>query len=267
MNNPRHIKIELDVKEMKRLRELGYTTKQAADYFGVSRNTIIRRGYCKLPYNNQCLQTYKRDTSIFKNIDSYDKGYWLGLLLTDGCIKSNGELVLELQERDKYLVERFRDFIGGNIPLRYREKDGSKTVILSSKSKAYLKDLKQWGIVPNKTYKEQNIPNINIEFMPDFIRGVFDGDGCISQRTRDKNKYNLFLTGRYRFIGLIQDYLFSNNLITFNTKLQFINNTKEFGRLNIYRQKDIYNLYKYMYNNKSKLCLTRKREKFKNVQA
>ena len=35
-----------------------------------------------------------RDTSIFKNINTYDKAYWIGLLLTDGCIKSNGELVL-----------------------------------------------------------------------------------------------------------------------------------------------------------------------------
>lgn len=261
--HPLYKKIDLDY--MKELRAEGFTTKEAAAKLGISKSTLLRRGYCKLPYTNKCLQTYKRDTSIFKAIDTYDKAYWLGLLLTDGCIKSNGELVLELQERDSYLVERFRDFIGGDIPLRYREKDNSKTVILSSKSKAYLNDLKQWGIVPNKTYKEQNIPNINIKFMPDFIRGVFDGDGCISQRTRNKNKYNLFLTGRYKFVGLIQDYLFSNNIITFNTKLQFINNTTDFGRLNIYRQKDICNMYKYMYNNKSDLCLIRKKEKFKRV--
>jgi len=265
MRNPRHIKIELDLEEMKKVRRLGYTTQQAADYFNVSRNTLIRRGYCKLPYSNKCLQTYKRDTSIFKNIDSKEKAYWLGMLLTDGCIKSNGELVLELQERDGYLVEYFRDFIGGSIPLRYRTKGISNTVILSTKSKEYINDLSQWGIVPNKTYKNQSIPSIKKEYMPDFLRGVFDGDGCICERPRNKVKYNLHLTGRYQFLKLIQDYLFDSKLISFKTKLQYINNTVEFGRLNIYRQKDIINIKNYMYNSSSKLFLKRKRSKFEEV--
>ena len=41
-------------------------------------------------------------------------------------------------------------------------------------------DLRQYGIIPNKTYLTKHLPNIPKEFLPHFLRGLLDGDGWIS---------------------------------------------------------------------------------------
>lgn len=42
-------------------------------------------------------------------------------------------------------------------------------------------DLSKYGICPRKTYVTEHIPkNIPTEYIVDFIRGMFDGDGCLT---------------------------------------------------------------------------------------
>ena len=47
------------------------------------------------------------------------------------------------------------------------------------------------GFGYNKTYAELHIPNIPRELIRHFVRGYFDGDGCITGGVyKDKNKLN-----------------------------------------------------------------------------
>ena len=46
------------------------------------------------------------------------------------------------------------------------------------KSKQMFEDLQRLGVEPNKSLT-CTFPNINKDLMPHFIRGLFDGDGCV----------------------------------------------------------------------------------------
>ena len=57
------------------------------------------------------------DSRYFKDIDTKEKAYWLGLLYADGwvvCNKDNGnyEVSIELQRDDRYVLERLNNDFG-----------------------------------------------------------------------------------------------------------------------------------------------------------
>ena len=61
---------------------------------------------------------HKLNESYFKNIDSREKAYWLGLLMADGTMREYREnkfqLSLELKEKDKYIIDLFNNAISSN---------------------------------------------------------------------------------------------------------------------------------------------------------
>ena len=66
---------------------------------------------------------YTLNEDYFKNVDSHEKAYWLGLLYSDGTIsKSNkGLICLALQEKDKHILESFSECLNSNRPLGFVE--------------------------------------------------------------------------------------------------------------------------------------------------
>ena len=61
---------------------------------------------------------------IFEKIDTEDKAYWLGFLYADGSVGSKeNKIELGLAEQDLHHIEKFRDFIGINNKISYREKN------------------------------------------------------------------------------------------------------------------------------------------------
>ena len=67
--------------------------------------------------------TFNKD--YFERIDSKDKAYFLGLLYADGCnsisaTKQHHTIVLNLQEKDKDILDIFNKYINSNKPLTYR---------------------------------------------------------------------------------------------------------------------------------------------------
>ena len=69
------------------------------------------------------------------------------------------------------------------LPIEYikqkKDKDGYDRIRLSLRDNNYPNIFKKWGIIQNKTYNFI-IPQIEkIDNWKHFIRGWFDGDGCI----------------------------------------------------------------------------------------
>lgn len=67
--------------------------------------------------------TFNRD--YFERIDSKDKAYFLGLLYADGCnsistTQRHCTIILNLQEKDKDILNVFNKYINSNKPLAYR---------------------------------------------------------------------------------------------------------------------------------------------------
>lgn len=115
--------------------------------------------------------------------DSHAKYYWLGLLATDGSVaKSEARIRIELKDDDEEILIKFLKFCESNTPITYRTNNKSCQCACATINSAKLKRyLAEYNIIPNKT-KTFIMPldKIPQEFLWDYVRGMMDGDGCIT---------------------------------------------------------------------------------------
>lgn len=117
--------------------------------------------------------------SYFSKIDTADKAYYLGLLMSDGYIMTtlyNKEVGLALQSKDKYILDKLNSIISPEKKVS-KYKNSYKWKVISQQM---YNDLRKYGISKKKSNTEYTYPKIPQKFDRDFIRGYFDGDGCIS---------------------------------------------------------------------------------------
>lgn len=137
---------------------------------------------------------YNLNIEPFK-IDSHAKYYWLGFLATDGNIaKKEARIRLELKDDDIDVLYKLAKFCETNIPLKHRTNNSNcQCSCLDINSSELKKYLAEYNIVPNKT-ETFTIPldKIPEQYLWDFIRGMMDGDGCITKLTTQKyNPYGI----------------------------------------------------------------------------
>ena len=121
----------------------------------------------------------------FDKISNHTEAYILGFVYADGYVigAPSNRFGIMLSLKDERLLQKICSYISDEISLSYEEREGFKSVKLIVCRKELVENLKNLGIVPNKTHKDFGIPNISEEFVFSFIRGYFDGDGTI---LRDK---------------------------------------------------------------------------------
>ena len=135
---------------------------------------------------------------IFEKIDTEDKAYWLGFLYADGSVGSKeNKIELSLAEQDLHHIEKFRDFIGINNKISYREK--TKSYRYSFRSESCKQDLVNQGCVPKKSLilKYPTYDQVPKHLMKHFIRGYFDGDGWF---TNTESCFQVGIIGTEDFI-------------------------------------------------------------------
>lgn len=115
---------------------------------------------------------------FFSIIDTEEKAYLLGLLLTDGNVsKDNNVIKICVSKADVDILEKVKDVLGVKNSIKQIGKDN--TVLLHFSSKQIKKDLGRYGIVPAKTGKCFKPEGIPIELERHFWRGCIDGDGSL----------------------------------------------------------------------------------------
>lgn len=244
------------------------TLREIEKIFSVSRytvsNTLKAQGIkIRNRYHDVELQNY------FKSIDSEESAYWLGFIYADGSITcretGNKRYVLEvcLAEKDKDHILKLRNFIGSKKEIERRESTKSFRLIISSKQ--LVSNLKNLGIIENKTYKSdirQILRNIPKEYMRDFIRGFVDGDGHINEQ------------GRFCITSYFKENLISviDNLPYKVRYKIYTKSTTKACDLRIDRQEDSFKIWSYLYNdatvflNRKNMIFCRFREKFLKLQ-
>lgn len=165
-------------------------------------------------------KTYYCNDRYFQNIDSYEKAYWLGFLMADGCIYNRNKgncnkwITITLAEIDSNHLEKFKTAISSNHPIHYGiNTAGNKTTNITIVSKLMAEDLAKWGCVERKTSIVQ-FPNFNKDFLSwGFINGYIDGDGSITI-SKDKNvfRYKLSVVGNFSIIKGIHDFILKFNV-------------------------------------------------------
>lgn len=133
----------------------------------------------KFPYEKPCLA----NKHFFKTW-SRDMAYVLGYFAADGSMYRNprGAYFIDFVSIDKELIENIKRMFDS----RHRISESSSANCLNNKrryhlqigSKEMFKDIVGIGLTPRKS-KIIKLPIIPKEYFADFVRGNFDGDGCV----------------------------------------------------------------------------------------
>lgn len=123
---------------------------------------------------------YQVNSNFFNEIDNEEKAYWLGFLYADGY-NSNTYVQLAISYIDYNHVKKFRKSLCSTHPIRYEKSDNTCRISISDKTLS--NGLNRAGCIRNKTYCGKFPGRIIIPgyLLRHFIRGFFDGDGCINK--------------------------------------------------------------------------------------
>lgn len=214
------------------------------------------------------------DDSYFDKIDTTAKAYFLGYIYADGWVtyrtvdgrQVGHELGMQLQRGDRYILER----LSGELGNVHAITDGEKVAkicnnkfethaqfsLLRIYSARIVRSLLAKGITPEKTYSDQ-FPVVDPMLFPHFLRGYFDGDGCVTS-----NRYGMaqvhFTAFGASFLKYAHDVLLDRYQI--NSTIYSENSRKH--RLVIFRYDDVRRFSNLIYQNSGDLRLERKYNKF-----
>jgi len=202
----------------------GLSNKELSIKYNLHRGTIQRI----LKRNNICLRKQENTSrkyclieDFFNKIDNENKAYILGLLYADGNVYKN---YISISLIDKDVLEKIVDIIafGKRGIIKEREsssyfqssKKGKKQYRFTFSSKKMCKDLLLCGCSPDKTFLIK-LPLLDEHLMRHFVRGYFDGDGCLCI-TKNKNNSCITIVSNKTFIEELSLYV--NKILGINSK-------------------------------------------------
>ena len=223
--------------------------------------------------------TAKFNENVFDIIDTEEKAYWLGFIFADGYIgsplskgKNKGKNVfsfaISLNIKDYNHLLKFNHFMEHNkINIRVDLKDSVRPhCTWKVRNKHIWEVLNSYGCTPKKSLTLK-FPDLKIFKNPNlirhFIRGFFDGDGCLSY---NKSGYNGYIYPRCGFTGT-KDVLEN---IDFHLGKQSKHYHCTFGNeewngitwSNWYTCKDTVDIIRFLYDN-ANIYLDRKYKRYK----
>lgn len=160
---------------------------------------------------SKCSKKYTFNEHYFDAIDNEYKAYWLGFLMADGYNhESKSCIAIRLQLEDKEILEKFKNELNytGHIYEFHRitavNKLNRSYCELNLCSPIFSESLSKLGCIQGKTYLLQ-FPDLRTDLIQHFIRGYFDGDGCLSitsrkDRTSNSKCYQFNIAGKVEVI-------------------------------------------------------------------
>lgn len=206
-------------------------------------------------------RAYNINHDYFKT-ESSNMAYILGFLASDGTVRKNSnQIKLTLATKDREIIEKIKEELhfDGNIN-DYISGNGFFNSTIEFTSKEIKEDLKLYNITPQKTFTFNFPQRLNKKYWIDFIRGYFDGDGCISTAGS---------AIRFQICSATQNVL--ENIVN------FLYEEYSIPKVKLYIRKGLNNLYYIQYStNPTKdifkilyypncLCLDRKYKIFQNL--
>ena len=200
---------------------------------------------------------YEYNTNVFLDKSEYCY-YFLGFIYADGCL-TNGYLSININNKDIEILERFKTYLNTKKPIYHIEKTNS--ILFSFKNKKIYETLINYGLTPRKSLITTFPDNIPDDMVHHFIRGYFDGDGCISIINRKTIKgLKINIVGTYEFLNSLQKILITKIGIT-PKKISQITSNKNTYQLNFKSKSDVLKFKEFIYNG-STIFLNRKKEVF-----
>ena len=235
----------------------GYSVRELADKFNCSSTTM--RNHLKASgitvKLGDTLRVVKEDP--FKG-NSPSINYWLGFICADGSVEKIGTKTksrLHLGCCDLDSMIQYKNFIGYPVNICTEARSLSNPNhkdfhYVKFSNESTIETLMSLNITENKSLTL----NPNIEFSWDFIRGVFDGDGCITYRLKGYKSASIG-TGSALFANRINEFLNGNGIKS------VIYNDRNFYKVTVSTFEGIYRWYSLMYTG-NEYYMKRKKIKF-----
>jgi hypothetical protein len=243
------------------------THKQIANELNVSNRKIqylISKKY-KIKKTNCNSRKAPRNENYFLNWSS-DMAYILAFITCDATIHEDYSFSIEINQKDEEVLNFIASKVSPLQKLYFRKRFDLRTnniykqASLVITSKPLVKQLFDFGIVPNKTGKEI-LPTVPEKYIPDYIRGIIDGDGCIyiGDIITDGKHYPRFTlsiasASKQFLLDLQSKFLFGFGSILIKSNCY---------SLEIYSRKEILHILNYAYN--GNFCLNRKYKKYLEI--
>lgn len=233
-------------------------------------NTDVSQKKYSLKIHKSC-KKYKLNEHIFDVIDTEEKAYWLGFLMADGYNhESKTAVSLRIQGGDINHLEKLKQFLQTDSPIYTFKRITPVSKIernyceLRVCSPIFSQSLAKQGCIQGKTYLLK-FPNISSFLYNHFIRGYFDGDGCISISQRNDRKSIKCKQVQFNIVGkedviLKMQEIICNNTGVFKTKLRHRKNS--FAKAISWQGRNVCKkILDYLYKNAT-IYLQRKYEKY-----
>lgn len=247
-----------DEEKIVNLYRSGKNTVEIANEFGTYQTSIRRvliRNKVQLRSGSVSRNRVENNVFDLNNLTKEDY-YWLGLLITDGCI-SNSYLSLSLKEEDCYQLQRFASYLGHKMTVnkQFNKKYEIFEYQVKVRNIELNNRLKSLAHFENKSLEAK----IFTDFNYDILRGVIDGDGYVKV---SKSQVSISICSASSvFIKQIEKFLLKEEI---DCKIR-VDNRKDRKNLlyyvEIYKQSHILKLYQNMYCN-TDLFLIRKKNKY-----
>lgn len=212
----------------------------------------------------------------FKNINTRSKAYWLGFIMADGCVtktKYGYAFQMGLSIKDSSHIDKLANAINFsnkllevfiNDSFGYKKSATYKRKFIKLENVDFCENLINHNVIPNKTGNEK-VPCLENRLYRDFIRGVFDGDGCITWHYR-KDKPNT-LCAKVNIVCKNKEFLNEiKTILNHNANIDIekisIYKSRNIWSLEICSLKNIKLFSDYIYTEKTP-NLKRKKDKFK----
>lgn len=180
------------------------TAKDIAQALNRSESAVFQRAH---RYNISLRKSYPRNSRYFEQIDSEEKAYILGFIYADGYvskpIRYDRRIQIALHPKDIDILERIRKEIGYMGPLL---KENNKIKLVISDKKIHY-DLTDIGLFNNKSLTITYPKTLSPAWNRCFIRGFFDGDGCITKPSGNKHYIASICAGSKDMLASIQSVI------------------------------------------------------------
>jgi hypothetical protein len=254
----------------------GKSLKKVCEELSVAESTVLKiiKKY-KIETRKEAGQfprKYNLDETILKNIDTFEKAQFLGLIYSDGSLSKYNKLIsIRLREDDKDYLDNWRiNFLKTNKPMSYvfkpitisplnkkEYKNEYGSFILDITSRNVYNDALNLGLCPNKTKQNLPMPILTEELKIAFILGLFEGDGSVCFNLKNRSRY--FSIACQENMGLdIKKYFDSIGLFSSFYKRKYI------CTVTIARKNDLEKLYNLLYQDAS-IYMKRKKLKFEEA--
>lgn len=201
------------------------------------------------------------DNNIFIDGWNHCNAYAFGWIMSDGCLKLEGRnktaWAIRIASNDLQIMSWLHSYmcVGNKI---YRQGSGYQIKFRNQPSIDFMRGV---GLTPAKSLTMM-FPDIPHEFLWDFIRGYFDGDGSIAITTNRYNTYAQvsFTSGSREFLISLQEHLLESGI-----KSQLYRDGRDTNSsyyLRITSRLNIERFFAKLYLDRDSPRLARKHEKF-----